>query len=293
MAIPSSGTIRIQQLQTEFGGTNPISLSEYYRNGPYVTANNTGIPTSGASRLGAFRGTVRQFAFTISGNHDRANLRSLAVSAGWNQSDFLNVTIDANANISSSTTATAAFTINGSYPNGIEVTNNGYIVGMGGNGGNMDNAGLPGGPALAVSSAVSIRNTGVIAGGGGGGGAGYTWGWNGLNRSSPGSGGASGLTAASGGSGLPGWSGPGYSSAGPNSRGLYATGGASYNWGWGGRMSSPGGIGGAWGTAGDNGGTVDGVYNYTGYAGGAGGAAVTGNGNVTWLATGTRYGALV
>jgi hypothetical protein len=283
MAIPPSGTISIQQLQTEFGGTNPISLSEYYRNGAYVTANNTGVPTSGASRLSAFRGTVRQFAFTISGNHDRANLRSLAVSAGWNQSDFLNVTIDANANISSSTTATAAFTINGSYPNGIEVTNNGYIVGMGGNGGNMDNAGLPGGPALAVSSAVSIRNTGVIAGGGGGGGAGYTWGWNGLNRSSPGS----------GGSGLPGWSGPGYASVGPNSRGLYAAGGASYNWGWGGRMSSPGGIGGAWGTAGDNGGTVDGVYNYTGYAGGAGGAAVTGNGNVTWLATGTRYGALV
>jgi hypothetical protein len=30
MALPSSGAISFSQIQTEFGGTNPISLSEYY-----------------------------------------------------------------------------------------------------------------------------------------------------------------------------------------------------------------------------------------------------------------------
>jgi len=44
MTLPASGPISLSQVQTEFGGENPISLSEYYRNGSYVTDNNTGIP---------------------------------------------------------------------------------------------------------------------------------------------------------------------------------------------------------------------------------------------------------
>lgn len=49
MALQSSGTISLSQVQTEFGGSNPISLSEYLRGGSYVpngpTANNN-IPTT-------------------------------------------------------------------------------------------------------------------------------------------------------------------------------------------------------------------------------------------------------
>ena len=50
MALQGSGTITLAQIQTEFGGSNPIGLSEYYRAGSYVpdTATNSGIPTSGA-----------------------------------------------------------------------------------------------------------------------------------------------------------------------------------------------------------------------------------------------------
>ena len=44
MTLPASGPISLSQVQTEFGGENPISMSEYYRNGSYVTDNNTGIP---------------------------------------------------------------------------------------------------------------------------------------------------------------------------------------------------------------------------------------------------------
>jgi hypothetical protein len=49
MVLPQAGnTIRFSQLQTEFGGTNPIYLSEYYRNAPSgYTANMFDIPLSG------------------------------------------------------------------------------------------------------------------------------------------------------------------------------------------------------------------------------------------------------
>lgn len=80
MALPSTGPLSIANIQTEFGGSNPASLSEYYRNGPYTTANNTNVPTSGTISMSGFRGAVR--ALTVEyqligaggagghGNHD-------------------------------------------------------------------------------------------------------------------------------------------------------------------------------------------------------------------------------
>lgn len=47
-------------LQTEFGGTNPISLNEYYRGGglvPDIPANSA-VPTSGAISLSNFYGAT-------------------------------------------------------------------------------------------------------------------------------------------------------------------------------------------------------------------------------------------
>lgn len=65
MTLPSSGPISLSQIQTEFGGSDPISLTEYYRGGAYTTDNNTGVPTSGAiSMAGDFYGTVRAVAMT-------------------------------------------------------------------------------------------------------------------------------------------------------------------------------------------------------------------------------------
>ena len=51
MALQSSGAISLSDLQTEFGGSNPISLSEYYQNASpdLVTANNTNVPNTGNS----------------------------------------------------------------------------------------------------------------------------------------------------------------------------------------------------------------------------------------------------
>ena len=56
MALPNSGSISLADIQTEFGGSNPIGLNEYYRNGSYVTPNNTNIPTSGLIDFNDFYG---------------------------------------------------------------------------------------------------------------------------------------------------------------------------------------------------------------------------------------------
>lgn len=58
MAITGSGAVSFSNLQTEFGGSNPISLSEYYRGGSYTTSNNTGVPTSGAISMSQFYSTT-------------------------------------------------------------------------------------------------------------------------------------------------------------------------------------------------------------------------------------------
>lgn len=63
MAIPASGAVAFSDLQTTFGGSNPISLSEYYAGGSFVPAGTFGnsgiIPSTALSaiNLGAFRNT--------------------------------------------------------------------------------------------------------------------------------------------------------------------------------------------------------------------------------------------
>ena len=59
MPIRSSGQISFSEIQTEFTGTNPISLSEYYRLGAYVPSLpvNSNLPTAGAIKLSNFYGT--------------------------------------------------------------------------------------------------------------------------------------------------------------------------------------------------------------------------------------------
>lgn len=50
MALPASGAISLGDVQTEFGGSNPISISEYY-------SADTGVPASGTISLSDFHGT--------------------------------------------------------------------------------------------------------------------------------------------------------------------------------------------------------------------------------------------
>lgn len=51
-----TGAITLADVQTEFGGTNPIGLGEYYAGGLYVPAATPGVPSSGAISMDNLRG---------------------------------------------------------------------------------------------------------------------------------------------------------------------------------------------------------------------------------------------
>ena len=61
MTLPASGPLSLSDIQTEFGGSNPISLSEYYAGGGLVPAGTSGtygaVPSSGALSVQNFYGT--------------------------------------------------------------------------------------------------------------------------------------------------------------------------------------------------------------------------------------------
>lgn len=63
MPLPSSGPLSLNDIQTEFGGSNPISLSEYYAGGANVPAGTTGtygaVPSSGTISIRNFYGTSK------------------------------------------------------------------------------------------------------------------------------------------------------------------------------------------------------------------------------------------
>ena len=66
MAIPASGPVTLAALQAEYGGTDPISLNEYYRGGAYVPigTGTATIPSSGEITLDNFRGTSKTATVT-------------------------------------------------------------------------------------------------------------------------------------------------------------------------------------------------------------------------------------
>ena len=68
MALPTSGSLSLAQIQTEFGGDNPIQITEYYRGGAYTTTNNTNVPTSGQISVGQFYGAQRLTVIPASGS---------------------------------------------------------------------------------------------------------------------------------------------------------------------------------------------------------------------------------
>jgi hypothetical protein len=67
MAIPLTGPISLTDIQTEFGGTNPVSLSEYYKGGAYVLTTDyaPNVPTSGVISLSDFYGARRTTLTTV------------------------------------------------------------------------------------------------------------------------------------------------------------------------------------------------------------------------------------
>jgi hypothetical protein len=70
MTLQTSGPITFAEIQTEFGGSNPIGLNEYYSGGAYVPPYTYGfgafpIPSSGPINIADFYGTTKNVSITL------------------------------------------------------------------------------------------------------------------------------------------------------------------------------------------------------------------------------------
>lgn len=121
---------------------------------------------------------LKTFAFTISSDTNNFNLRTQLVSAGWDQTNPFRAVITINSGIVLGSANTSSYSLDTgttAFPTHsfLEIVNNGYIVGAGGNGasGYGDDElrpGLPGGPAIRLNLQTIITNNNIIGGGGGG-----------------------------------------------------------------------------------------------------------------------------
>lgn len=228
------------------------------------------------------------------------------------------VTVNNGVVIGSSSTSSPAMQISGFTTNDrIELTNNGYIVGAGGNGGHgsgdgggggLGQPGNIGGNAINISSSpVFITNNGTIGGGGGGGGSGGR-GFGSYydadmqrttNYQCCGGGGGGGAGSiigycAANGDGDGTWADVNGGGTVTGANGTLTTGGSG---GGGGSMlpyyqiyAGAGGKGGDLGQPGSAGGI--GTGGEGSQPGGAAGKAVVGNTNVTWVVSGNVLGPL-
>jgi len=88
MVLQSTGAISLANIQTEFGGANPIGLNEYYLNGANTTGTGAvGIPTSGQISLSQFYGKSKvtsvveyMLAGNVAGNMNEAGGTRLGIT---------------------------------------------------------------------------------------------------------------------------------------------------------------------------------------------------------------------
>ena len=147
--VPGS-PMSFSQINTELGLTSTalISLNDA------AVRTLAGVGASPATiAITNLSGKANQFTLTVSANQTNANLRSLAVAAGWGGSSAVVATINAGVYVYSTATGTPGLTIDGSWPGGVTLTNNGNIMGRGGNG----NGGT-GGSAISLGVNVTLVN---------------------------------------------------------------------------------------------------------------------------------------
>lgn len=293
------GQIKFSDVNTELG--RALSAS--------INLNDTQVRQlagilSGTITMNNLRGKTWATSFSTSVAGGQINVRSIALSNGWNT--YGPVTCTINSNSYSNSTGTPTILITGNFPTGLTLVINAgvYVVGKGGDAGaggpsaTAGSSGSAGGTAILVTGysggTLTFVNNGFIGGGGGGGGGGgsaYTNVKNGVNYYGGGGGG--------GGAGF----GSGAAGGGANPSSGSAGGGGSINSPGGG--GSPGSGSGVSGGSGGQGGSLGssgasgaagsgGSGGYAGGGGGAAGAATSGTiaAGVIWSVVGTRYGSI-
>lgn len=260
MPLQSSGAISLANIQNEFGGTNPISLSEYYRGGGLVanTPSNLAVPTSGTIQLDDFYGAS---APTGSGPYTATVL--LMAGSGSVFSDSENGDTAGGSGAGGLYITTLSITPGASYA--ITIGAGGASYGI--NGGNTTVAGLPAAIGGGYGSGEANLNYQSTPGGSGGGGGAFGYGIVGNVSVVPGGTGTSGQ-------GNPGGAGQGdvfpYRTGGGGGHGSAGSPGTSQP------TSGPGGTG----------------YNLATFKGGpAAPVAYGGGGGYSGYGSGNNYGA--
>lgn len=184
MAIPSAGSaLSLSDIQTEFGGSNPIALSEYYAGGDNVPSGTSGdagsIPSSGAIAVSQFYGSTNRVAIALTISSTTQSYNIFSNRGGTYSAGISDVTLTVQAIVGS--TGASAIDTGNQWTSGdtVKIINNSQIVGRGGAGGAgggqnaQGGAGSAGQPAIVLGINTTIQNNGGnIRGGGGGGGGG-------------------------------------------------------------------------------------------------------------------------
>ena len=184
MAIPSAGSsLAFSAIQTEFGGSNPISLSEYYAGGYNVPSGTSGdagsIPSSGTIAVSQFYGSTNRVAIALTISSTTQSYNIFSNRGGTYSAGISDVTLTVQAIVGS--TGASAIDTGNQWTSGdtVKIINNSQIVGRGGAGGAgggqnaQGGAGSAGQPAIVLGINTTIQNNGGnIRGGGGGGGGG-------------------------------------------------------------------------------------------------------------------------
>jgi hypothetical protein len=134
MALNSSGPISIagtvtgQSIQVELlgNGTTQMSLNDTtVRTLAGVASGEIAMPTN-------FYGKSNKFIASITSSQADLNLRTWALANGWDGTVAVEITVNAGVYVYSTSTSNAGLTVTGSFPGGVTLINNGYIIGKGG-----------------------------------------------------------------------------------------------------------------------------------------------------------------
>jgi len=139
MAISASGALTLTTVQTEWGGSNPIGMSEYYAGGDNVFSGATdgdgnAIPSTGAIDMSDFYDTTAATPLTIGSNTNNYNIKTAVQNAGAGLDVPVLLTINSGVTVGSTSTGTPAMKTDTGWSQGvtITITNNGSIVGASG-----------------------------------------------------------------------------------------------------------------------------------------------------------------
>ena len=163
MPLQSSGSISLSQIASEFGDSQPHSLSEFYAGGSAgVTSGGApNVPSSGEISFDDFYGAANQVTETASNNQTNIVLSSV-FGSNWSASIPKVYSVPSGVNVGG-TGGTPAITASSGMGGTLNILVAGTVTGTGGSGG----SGGSGGHCMNNQPYVNNGNNGINGGDGG------------------------------------------------------------------------------------------------------------------------------